>query len=268
MQWYYVVNDQQNGPVSDSELQLLIRTGQLSRSTLLWREGMADWLPAEQLAASEPAIGEALRGHGSSVSATVGPGGSTMIDPPGSVGPAAAAGMARCVECGLTFPTGDMVPYGARHVCSGCKDLFFQKLREGASTALSARFAGFWIRFVAKLIDSLILGAVGFVLGAIGGAAGDDAALALMVLLLPIAIQIFYYVYFHGKYGATLGKMACKIRVVRSDGSPLGYGGAFARGAAAILSSIILYVGYIIAAFDEEKRALHDRLADTRVIHV
>jgi uncharacterized RDD family membrane protein YckC len=60
--------------------------------------------------------------------------------------------------------------------------------------------------------------------------------------------------------------MALKLRVVRADGSPVGYGLAAGRYLSKILSALILLIGYIMAAFDEQKRALHDRICDTRVV--
>ena len=62
--------------------------------------------------------------------------------------------------------------------------------------------------------------------------------------------------------------MALKLRIVRPDGSPLTYARAFGRHWGKFLSSITLLIGYIIAAFDSEKRALHDRICDTRVVRV
>jgi hypothetical protein len=69
-----------------------------------------------------------------------------------------------------------------------------------------------------------------------------------------------------GRYGATLGKMAAGIRVVRSDGSQVGYPLAIARYFAKLLSGIVCGTGYIMAAFDPKKRALHDTLCGTLVI--
>jgi uncharacterized RDD family membrane protein YckC len=54
--------------------------------------------------------------------------------------------------------------------------------------------------------------------------------------------------------------------VVRPDGRPVDLGRAFGRYFAKILSAFILLIGYIIAGFDSEKRALHDMICDTRVI--
>jgi uncharacterized RDD family membrane protein YckC len=69
-----------------------------------------------------------------------------------------------------------------------------------------------------------------------------------------------------GKYGATLGKMACKIKVVTPDGGRVTYLRAFGRYFAKLLSAMICFIGYIMAGFDDEKRALHDRICDTRVV--
>jgi uncharacterized RDD family membrane protein YckC len=62
--------------------------------------------------------------------------------------------------------------------------------------------------------------------------------------------------------------MALSLKVVRADGSKVSYMRAFGRAAAEIVSGILLLIGYIIAGFDDEKRALHDRMCDTRVVGV
>ena len=82
-----------------------------------------------------------------------------------------------------------------------------------------------------------------------------------------VGLNAVYSAIFIGKYGATPGKMACGLRVVQPDGSKVGYGRAFGRGCAEILSRMICSIGYIMAAFDPEKRALHDRMCSTRVIY-
>jgi uncharacterized RDD family membrane protein YckC len=60
--------------------------------------------------------------------------------------------------------------------------------------------------------------------------------------------------------------MAMGLKVVRADGSPVSIGLAFGRYFAKMLSGFILLIGYIMAAFDAQKRALHDMICDTRVI--
>jgi uncharacterized RDD family membrane protein YckC len=60
--------------------------------------------------------------------------------------------------------------------------------------------------------------------------------------------------------------MALDLKVVRPDGGPISLGRAVGRYFAKIVSGIILMIGYIMAGFDSEKRALHDMMCDTRVI--
>jgi uncharacterized RDD family membrane protein YckC len=80
-------------------------------------------------------------------------------------------------------------------------------------------------------------------------------------------MQLAYYVFFVGKYGATPGKMACGLRIVLADGGKLTYGRATGRFFAEWVSSMILGIGYLMVAFDDEKRSLHDRIVGTRVVH-
>jgi uncharacterized RDD family membrane protein YckC len=79
-------------------------------------------------------------------------------------------------------------------------------------------------------------------------------------------VGISYETIMIGKFGATLGKMACKIHVVTANGDNVSYARAFGRYFAKLLSAFTLLIGYIMAAFDSERRALHDRVCDTRVV--
>jgi uncharacterized RDD family membrane protein YckC len=84
--------------------------------------------------------------------------------------------------------------------------------------------------------------------------------------LLALVMNFAYYVYFLSKYQATPGKMALGLKVVTPEGAPITSGTATARFFAEMLSGIICLIGYIMAAFDEENRTLHDRLCNTRVV--
>jgi len=128
-------------------------------------------------------------------------------------------------------------------------------------------FAGFWIRVGAKIIDGIILMVAAFVLGFLVNFLIRHAiAGTILQQTISIVLSISYTVYFLGKYSATPGKMACGLKVVRPDGEKISYARACGRFFAEFLSSMILCIGYIIVAFDEEKRALHDRICDTRVV--
>jgi uncharacterized RDD family membrane protein YckC len=76
-----------------------------------------------------------------------------------------------------------------------------------------------------------------------------------------------YQIFFLGKYGATPGKMACKLKVVTAEGTPITYGRATGRFFAEKLSGLTCTIGYIIAAFDDQKRTLHDHICGTRVVY-
>jgi uncharacterized RDD family membrane protein YckC len=175
-----------------------------------------------------------------------------------------------CYECGKGFSQEEMVSFGSSWVCATCKPVFMQKLKEGVNVTGTMRYAGFWIRFVAKFVDGIVLQICGFVVGMVLGAAGVIGGNAdrfdPIGTLVGILLGLAYSVFFVGTYGATPGKMACGLKVVTSTGDKVSYGRAVGRHFAELLSGIILGIGYIMAAFDEEKRSLHDRICDTRVV--
>jgi uncharacterized RDD family membrane protein YckC len=194
-----------------------------------------------------------------------------------------------CSQCGQPAPLDQLARFGDTLVCPNCKNTFIQKLREGVAPGRPVfRFAGFWIRLVALIIDSIILGVAGsavqllFMGGAFRQMAGlsqpvpPDQALAVfgammgtlaVSFLVGTAMAATYEGLFIGKLGATPGKMVLGLKVVRPDGGPVSMGRAFGRYLGKWLSYITLCIGFIIAAFDPEKRAMHDMIVDTRVIH-
>jgi uncharacterized RDD family membrane protein YckC len=188
-----------------------------------------------------------------------------------------------CSECGRPTSSDDLARFGDRLICPLCKDSYTQKLREGVMPVAGMRYAGFWIRFLASLIDSVILGTVTKTLQYAlfpsmavvtvtppstnpWDTLGPSLAKLGWALLLSTVISVTYSTWFIGALGATPGLMALGLRVVRPDGAPIGYGRALARYFAAILSGMTLGIGYLLIAFDPEKRALHDMICDTRVI--
>jgi uncharacterized RDD family membrane protein YckC len=259
MSWYYADAGRQIGPVEEPALDDLVRAGVVRDDTLIWREGMANWQPHGAVRGPKPAA-------------------------PMPAVPVAAANTGFCSECGQPFAVNQLVAIGNANVCAQCKPLYLQRAREGGQAIGARRYAGFWIRFVALLIDGVILGIVEAIInipltmlmgaGAAGmatngSAAGLGAILAAqgLIILINFAIGISYEVYFISSRGATLGKMALGLKVIRVDGGPISVGLAVGRYLAKLLSAFILGIGFIIAGFDDEKRALEDRLCDTRVIY-
>ena len=142
-----------------------------------------------------------------------------------------------------------------------------------APVSVTTRPAGFWIRFVAVLIDGVVLlVAQGILFGTgwmlLGG--GMDASFLVkgVTRLFSSIIGAGYSVVFHWMWGQTLGKMALQIRVVSMDGGPLSFGQSVGRYFATFLSALILGIGFIMAGVRSDKRALHDLLAGTRVEHL
>lgn len=192
-----------------------------------------------------------------------------------------------CSECGQAAAPEELARFGDRLVCPKCKNAYAQKLREGVGPAGLVRYGGFWLRFVAVMIDGIILAIPmaiiqRLLLGSMRASvftpnpnATPDEALAMLgpmfgllgiAALVGIVLGCTYETFFVVKYGATPGKMALGLKVVRPDGSGIDVGRAIGRYFAKMLSAIIIYIGYIMAGFDAQKRALHDMICDTRVI--
>ena len=157
------------------------------------------------------------------------------------------------------------------------------------SQPLAARpvaYAGFWLRFVALIIDQLLLYFVVMILllpfaasvgmGIRGMATGrppDLQALLPMIhvmfrlALLRIIVHWLYYSLLESSaWQGTLGKKALGLEVTDLDGSRISFGRATGRFFAKFISWIILGIGFIMAGFTEKKQALHDILAGTLVI--
>jgi len=147
--------------------------------------------------------------------------------------------------------------------------------------------AGFWIRLGATVIDGIILAIVqapisilNGVLGAmVGGKPGQEPnpEMAMLVLLttfigmfVSIAVTVCYVGFFYSKKGATPGKMVFGLKVVSTEtGKNLTFWKAGLRDTVGKgISSIILAIGYLMAAFRDDKKALHDIMFNSQVIKV
>jgi uncharacterized RDD family membrane protein YckC len=160
-----------------------------------------------------------------------------------------------------------------------------------AGSPLGWRFGGFWIRFGARFIDGLVFTIPAAVLFAVVffpnfiRAQGQARGTGPNAAFLGVGFSTFVVVFFLGgacyeilmlKYrSATLGKMACGLKVIRPDGRSLSWGVCIGRffmwnvvtSGIPYLNSIFLLATAIIVGVDDEKRALHDRVCDTRVIY-
>lgn len=258
MKWYYVENGQQAGPVEETELEALAQGGKLRGDTLVWHEGMAVWQPFSAVCPPQFA-------------ATFG---ASAVGAPSHTGDTTDA---VCAECNNMFPKEDMIPHASGYICANCKPVFMQKLAEGAKIRTGGlEYATIGTRFGAVVLDGILLWVVGMAVqfattGLVMAASGTDPNAVLVVQVISILIQVViaaaYETIMIGKYGATLGKMACKIKVVTAEGGRVTYMRSLGRHFAKILSQMICLIGYLMAVFDkEERRALHDRMCSTRVV--
>ena len=151
-------------------------------------------------------------------------------------------------------------------------------------------YAGFWIRFVAYVIDSIIIGFLEFIivlpilglfgikifeLSTIRDLENADPELFIPVIasaitglsLTVLLITWFYYALLQsGARQATVGKMALGLKVTDVNGDRLTFARASLRYFSKILSGLFMMLGYIMAGFTEKKQALHDIIANTYVV--
>lgn len=117
------------------------------------------------------------------------------------------------------------------------------------------KYASFWRRFFALLIDTIII-------SFIPGMYGQNET----TLILAFAVNIAYFVWMNGAYGATIGKMVLKIKITKENGSKINYSDALIREIASLLSFIALFLGYLWMLWDVKKQTWHDHIAKTVVV--
>jgi uncharacterized RDD family membrane protein YckC len=150
---------------------------------------------------------------------------------------------------------------------------------EVAPITKKSRPGGFWIRFIASFIDGIIIAIPTSIISAIMGAImaivfhGGKVPMPFlffsqgMSMAIGILISLSYYTYFYQSTGSTLGKKVFQLKVVDAQsGNLLTFKQIVLRETLGkMLSTITFLIGYIMAGVREDKRALHDLIADTRV---
>ncbi len=137
----------------------------------------------------------------------------------------------------------------------------------------SVRYAGFWLRFIAYVVDALLLAVVtGFVNSMVGGnTAFNPATSELAVNWTPATVVIvigwlYYALMESSEKQGTLGKMILGLRVTDLTGKRIDFLRATGRHFAKILSALLLCIGYLMIAFTARKQGLHDMMAGTLVV--
>lgn len=128
-------------------------------------------------------------------------------------------------------------------------------------------YAGFWWRALALLIDAVVIwtGAfvIDFIIGFITASQGlpEDAATTFAKVVNAICIWLYMALQESSAKQATVGKRCCRIFVTDLNGRRLSFGRATGRHFAKIISTLILFVGYMMAGWTQRKQALHDMIA-------
>ena len=326
--WFYTdLLATQQGPVDESTLLELNRSGELKAKSLVWREGLDGWIPFREIAA------EIFTRHTETS-------GDAVVAQEDS--PKVAIGV--CAHSGRVYRAAEMLPYGEALIGPESKNDFLQRLMEGGAESIAdatektVEYVGFWWRSLSSLLDYLIKMIPSglfmvpyYIVVMTAGVSGDEVdpdsfegmtggMTAMMAItyafgvLGSLGFSIAYDTWMVGKYQGTLGKLIIGAKVVNPDGSRLTYKRAFVRwlakkplnyllvwgpsmlgfalvvgltaglsargeeaGASIVLGMMTgLFVlaallalcsgVYWMAAFDPEKRALHDRVAATRVV--
>lgn len=135
------------------------------------------------------------------------------------------------------------------------------------SPEIPVKYAGFWVRFAAVMIDGIVLIPIQIIIGIllVSTPVGENSFISAPITLLITGV---YYVTMTHLYQATLGKkaMGIKVRSVNQGNASLGQ--ILVRETIGkLISMFILYIGYIMAAFTGKKQALHDMMAKTVVIY-
>ncbi|HEU0008763.1 MAG TPA: DUF4339 domain-containing protein [Verrucomicrobiae bacterium] len=117
--WFYVQNGSRIGPVPLAHFDDLVRSGRITRQTLVWREGLANWQPFGSITAAPSSLP-------SPPAPPPLPGVPQLVESGARIG---------CAECGVAFPESEMIPFAGSWICAKCKPIFIQRLREGAPLA-------------------------------------------------------------------------------------------------------------------------------------
>lgn len=205
--------------------------------------------------------------------------------------------MKKCVECGklvnefLTECPHCRTPLGAAPPLAETSDRvdpeaqWARNVSTVATTATAAagaplgEVAGFWIRFLAYMIDTalfwgpavLVVLLLSFAALFQGGDPVRNEQLNLIITAVGYGVALVVWsvnnVYLQGTTGATLGKRVCRIMTLRADGTVLGVGATLGRELFKGTISGICMLGFLWQAFDHDGQTWHDKVVKSYVFY-
>ena len=166
------------------------------------------------------------------------------------IGTNGLVGTATCANCGAQFSISS--------VYRGLYDV----VGEARISEPGMEKAGAGVRLVSFILDGIVLVVI-FVVISIFVVIGVESTVGSFIWLL---ISMGYFTYFFGN-GQTLGMKAMKIKLCGADGTyPIGYGKGFLRWIGLIISTWVIYLGFLWILIDENKQGWHDKIASTYVV--
>jgi len=143
--------------------------------------------------------------------------------------------------------------------CQGCGTTLQHGKPAGSAVRGTTAYAGFWVRFVAMIIDAVII--------AVGSGLISAATLGAGIIVTFIGPWLYEAFMLSSEWQATVGKRAMSIAVTGIDGNRISFARATGRHFAKWISVLTLGVGFIMVAFTAKKQALHDMIAETLVVN-
>ncbi len=196
-----------------------------------------------------------------------------------SCGTPASPGAKFCESCGALLDEG-MKPVQPETLSQPQPEQFGEQQGTGYKgyQAPPLQYKSVGVRFVAVLIDSIIIGIIGSIVALpLPGVMVNQETQAISIpttywigVIIELIIAFLYFTVLEGRYGQTLGKIALKLKVLKEDGSPISYGDAAIRTILRVIDEIPFIVPYLLGAIliwsSDKKQRLGDRIARTVVV--
>ena len=130
------------------------------------------------------------------------------------------------------------------------------------------RYAGFWVRLVAVVVDSLLVTVPAYAVAAVGWASAYNDAIGagIVFIFYCLLVWLYFTLFESGGWQATPGKRLLGLRVTDLSGDRISFGRASGRYFSKILSFLVFFIGFIMAGLTDKKQGLHDKFAGTLVL--
>nr|WP_233414412.1 RDD family protein [Anoxybacillus caldiproteolyticus] len=137
---------------------------------------------------------------------------------------------------------------------------------------MTNRYAGFWMRFWAYLLDLLVVGSINrlivYPLFRFFDLSVDQTSMFAPITITTTVVFYAYFVLMTKYFQQTLGKMVFGLKVIDINHQSLTWSTVLFREVVGkFISKTILFIGFLFVAFSEKKKGLHDQIADTIVVH-